>query len=143
MSWLVILASLAVLGLALGGRFRNDGPDSSAATTAAPAVTTTTSTPAATTPAPSARRTPPQRVARIAITASRGDCWLSARVGSVVGRVLFEGVVRRGRTVRVASRVVWVRFGAGENVTLRVNGRPTPVPQGTVDLTLGRGRQPG
>jgi hypothetical protein len=137
-SWIVISGSLVLLVLALGGCFRNNGP-SSAAVLTPPTLATTPRSPSVA-PAVSARRKPPPRVTRVAITASRGDCWLSARAGSAGGRILFEGLVRHGRSVGVASRVVWIRFGASQNVSVRVNGRPTRVPHGTVDLTLGRGR---
>jgi predicted SPOUT superfamily RNA methylase MTH1 len=61
-------------------------------------------------------------------------------VGSAGGKVLFEGVLKRGRTTRFASRTVWIRFGASQNVIVAVNGRAQRITRGTVDVTLGPGR---
>jgi hypothetical protein len=74
------------------------------------------------------------RRATYSITAARGDSWLSARAGSEAGRVLFEGNIGRGETVRLRSRRVWVRFGSASYVDLRINGKLTPLPLfGTYD----------
>lgn len=63
-----------------------------------------------------------KRVA-LGITAARGDCWLEVRVGSASGRLLFAATLRRGESRRFAGRRLWVAFGAGGNLDVRLNGR--------------------
>jgi hypothetical protein len=95
--------------------------------------------------APQSPRRPPKRAAppptatparNVAIKATRGDCWLEARVASPTGAVLFRGLLRRGRAARFKTPAVWISFGASQNVDVRVNGRPRRIPQGTVSLVL-------
>jgi hypothetical protein len=58
------------------------------------------------------------------LAAVRGDCWLAVRIGSRDGRAVFEGFLRRGRTLRLGlARPLWLRLGAPWNVELRVAGR--------------------
>jgi hypothetical protein len=93
----------------------------------------------AATAAPAPRRLAPTE---IVVTGARGSSWVEARVGSETGRLLFEGVVADGRTVRVTAPVVWITFGAAGNLDLRVNGR-TPVPgsfRGTITAVIAHGR---
>ena len=77
---------------------------------------------------------PPPR--GITIKASRGDCWLDARAASPTGRVLFYGLLRRGRTLRLRAQRVWVRFGFAPNVDVRVNGQLRRVSNSTSALVL-------
>lgn len=71
--------------------------------------------------------TPPEgsstRTAVLVLTAARGDCWLSVYSGGFDGQVLYEGLLTSGRSVRVRSARLSVRFGAAANVDLSVNGR--------------------
>ncbi len=70
------------------------------------------------------------------VSAARGDCWVQARAGSGTGRVLFEGVLARGRSVRLEATRVWLRLGAAANVDMVVDGRPRALPPGTVDVLV-------
>jgi cytoskeleton protein RodZ len=75
---------------------------------------------------------------RLLLVASRGDCWLSVRAGSREGRVLYEGMLRRGEKVSVADSRVWIRVGAPWNLEARRNGRPLgglPADTGNVLVT--------
>jgi hypothetical protein len=72
----------------------------------------------------------------ITIRAARGDCWLDARAVSPAGRILYYGLLRRGRTLRLRAPRVWVSFGFAPNVVVRVNGRPRPVSKATSSLVL-------
>jgi hypothetical protein len=73
----------------------------------------------------------------LVLTAARGDCWLSARSGSAEGRVLYEGTLLSGRSLRLDGAQVWVRFGAAANVDVTLNGRETaPLPAGTGDVVV-------
>jgi Domain of unknown function (DUF4115) len=93
-------------------------------------------------PRPIVRRTPRPRKApaatpaSLAITATRGDCWVEVRARSSVGKVLYAGLLATGRTVRFAREKLWLRLGAASNVDIVVNGRPSTIPPGTVELVL-------
>ena len=78
------------------------------------------------------------RLARLGVTASRGDSWLVVRSGSANGPVVFEGVLKQGRFFDVARPRLWIRVGAASNLDLRVNGaRPVSDLFGTVDAVVG------
>jgi hypothetical protein len=68
----------------------------------------------------------------LVVRAARGDCWLEARLRSPTGDVLYRALLRHGRTVRFRAPVLWVEFGAGANVEVRVNGRLQRLPKRTV-----------
>lgn len=74
--------------------------------------------------------------ATVALSAVRGDCWLSVRVGSESGEVLYEGVLMQGDSLRFKRRELWLRLGAASNLEISVDGKPAEVPAGTVDIVL-------
>ena len=76
------------------------------------------------------------RLVTVVVTATRGDCWLSARAGSETGRVLDERVLLEGESVSVRANRVWLSLGASSNVDVLVDREPRPVPAGTVALVL-------
>ena len=80
-----------------------------------------------------------------ALTATAGDVWLSIRSTSEEGRILFEGTLARGETLRfVRSGRLWIRFGAAAYVALSIDGRPARLPLfGTYDAFVSpRGVRP-
>jgi hypothetical protein len=82
-------------------------------------------------------REPRARLARLAVTAARGDCWLEARAGSRAGRVLFAGLLDEGRSLRLVERRLWLAFGAGGNLDVTLNGkRVESFPTGTAAVTI-------
>ncbi len=93
---------------------------------------------------PIARKRPAKRAARkeqpnataLVLVATRGDCWVEVRAGSATGRSLYSGTLASGRTLKFNRPKIWLRLGAASNVDLVVNGRPSTVPSGTVELTL-------
>lgn len=87
---------------------------------AAPAPATTAAQEPA---APPEREPAPVAPLRLTLTAVNGDCWLSVRVGSRDGEVLFEGLLGQGQTVRFARPRLWIRMGAPWNLEARLNGR--------------------
>ena len=104
-----------------------------------------------TTPAPSTleraaphvrvRTTAPAPVAaRLVLAATRGPCWLSVRLGSETGRVLYEGMLEPGRTARFSGKRLWIRIGAPWNLVATLNGKVVTLPAalGNVVVTLGR-----
>jgi cytoskeleton protein RodZ len=82
-----------------------------------PAPTTTT------TEQPRHPRRNRSRLARLVVTAARGDCWLSVRVGSREGAVLYEGMLAEGTSLRFARKRLWLRMGAPWNLRAELNGR--------------------
>lgn len=59
----------------------------------------------------------------VRLLAARGDCWLSVRRGSETGEVLYEGLLRRGASLRFRLRSLWIRMGAPWNLDVRIGGR--------------------
>lgn len=73
----------------------------------------------------------------VTLTAARDDSWVEVRRESSTGRVLFDGIVQKGKSIRVAGHRFWARFGALGNFDLTVNGRPVhPAFNGTVDTLI-------
>jgi cytoskeleton protein RodZ len=83
------------------------------------------STTVPTVPAPAPR---PPATARLALVASRGTCWLSARLGSETGKLLYERTLEPGQTARLVGRRLWVRLGAPWNVDATLNGKRVALP---------------
>jgi hypothetical protein len=84
------------------------------------------------------RATPPPRPF-FTFSAARGDSWLSIRVGSSAGKVLYEGLLQKGRTLRYRASTLWVRLGAATYVDVRVGKRKKfDLPFGTADVLLDR-----
>jgi hypothetical protein len=82
-------------------------------------------------------RAAPARTALLVLTAARGDCWLSVRAGALDGRVLYEGILTRGRSIRVKDARLSVQFGAAANVDLSLNGKKlAALPTGTADVVV-------
>jgi len=108
------LAGLALLGLDMDRR------------TAPPLVPKPL--PAAVTP-PQGRvapiETPTRRAlpSRLVLTAIRGDCWLAVRQGSAAGALVWQGLLRRGASIRLGRPPLWVRMGAPWNVAARLGNR--------------------
>jgi cytoskeleton protein RodZ len=104
----------------------------STAPTPPPAVTT------------KAERTKPSRhrrpaLARLVVTAAGGECWLSVRLGSEDGPVLYEGLLQEGASLRFVRRRLWVRIGAPWNLLATLNGRPVQgLPADTGNLLVTR-----
>jgi hypothetical protein len=103
-------------------------PEPAVATPPAPARFPVARKPASARPAPAATS--------LTITATRGDCWTEVRAGSSSGAVLYSGLLSSGSTLKFNRNRLWLRLGASSNVDITVNGRPSTVPSGTVELTL-------
>jgi cytoskeletal protein RodZ len=87
----------------------------------APATTAETTPPPTPPPAPGAAEA---RLAKLVLTAARGDCWVQVRAGSANGRLIYEGTVQQGQAQRFArwSRL-WLELGAPSNLNAQLNGR--------------------
>jgi hypothetical protein len=125
-------AVLVLVALALIGG--NDAERTS--TSANPPPVTTAPQPATTPPPPTTTdRQPQPGDALLVVRATRGECPLSVRADSEEGVSLYEGVLARGRSVRLFRARLWIRLGAAENVDLTLNGQPVErLPAGTLDL---------
>jgi cytoskeleton protein RodZ len=89
-------------------------------------------------PVARAKKEPAAPSARLVLAAARGDCWLIIRLASRNGRVLYEGLLAEGETLRVTGRRLWVRMGAPWNLEARLNGRALrdlPADTGNVIVT--------
>jgi cytoskeleton protein RodZ len=87
----------------------------------APATTAETTPPPTPPPAPAS---PDIRLAKLVLSAARGDCWVQVRAGSARGRLIYEGTLQQGQTQRFArwSRL-WLELGAPSNLNAQLNGR--------------------
>jgi hypothetical protein len=111
-------ATLVAAGV-LAWRF-GAGPEERTVPVPSPPPPATTTTPS---PPTKPGRDGSPALARLVVTAARGDCWLSIRAGSGDGRVLYEGTLREGHSLRFARKRLWVRIGAPWNLEARLNGR--------------------
>lgn len=105
-------------------------------TTVAPTRAEPTQPSPAKTTEPTATASAP-KLTNVLVTASRGDCWVQARLGSQTGAVLDERVLLQGETMRLRGRQVWLAVGASGNVDVTVNGKPRQLPSGTISVVLG------
>jgi cytoskeletal protein RodZ len=86
--------------------------------------------------APPARTAPKPRRAQIAFVASRGTCWLSVRLGSSSGRVLYERTLQLGERAQFAGRNLWIRIGAPWNIDATLNGKRVQLPASVADVMV-------
>jgi len=42
-----------------------------------------------------------------------------------MGRVVFQGILSQGDSKRFSARRLWFRFGVGDHLEVKVNGKPT------------------
>jgi hypothetical protein len=75
----------------------------------------------------------------IAISATRGRCWLSVRTGGPNGSEIFQGVLEQGHALHYRVRQnLWVRMGRPDVIDITVGGRRVnglPAAPGNVLLT--------
>jgi cytoskeletal protein RodZ len=112
-----VLAAAALVGL---GAWQLDGSGGTRAPTPnpSPPATHVRRPPAAATPPP--ERSPPV----LTLTAVRGSCWLSVRLGSSTGPTVYEQTLQAGHTERfVLSKPLWVRAGAPWNLDATIGPR--------------------
>lgn len=134
-AWVLVLAAVGAVAVVLVGLIGLDGKKHPAAspppTASSPPPTLPTATTTTRAVAPPARPKPKARVVRLALTASRGRCWLEARAGSPNGRVLDSGMLEAGQSLRLAGRRIWIRLGAPTQLDATVDGRRAELPPTT------------
>jgi hypothetical protein len=137
---LLALALLVLNVLAFSGALVDEETATPSAPQPPPAETDLAQPPERTRDEPIARRRPERPRAPIGptliLSATRGDCWVEVRAGSATGQALYAGTLTTGRSLRFNRPKLWLRLGAASNVDIVVNGRPSSVPPGTVELTV-------
>lgn len=136
----VALAALAVVIWGNDTASHASSPKLGTSTSKSPSAT-----PAPTAPATSSTRggydsrpaATPTKPIRLRLTAARGDSWVEIRANNPRGRILFAGVVQKGKSVVIQGARLWTRFGALGNLDVRLDGRPVhPKWTGTVETVI-------
>lgn len=128
--WLLALGLLAASAALLAWRLSSAGGHHAAVLPTTPTHATTSVAP------PTPHHPAVVRVARIALVASRGSCWLAVRIGSKLGRPVFERTLQPGEAVRFVSTRLWLRIGAPWNLDARLNGKALPLPGTTGNVVV-------
>ena len=128
---LLVLPLAAVLAL-VAWQLAGSGDHHRAAPAAPPTATHATEPSAAPTPRPVERKPP----VRIQLRATRGPCWLSVRLGSENGRVLYEGTLEQDGSARFIARRLWIRFGAPWNLDATLDRNPLRLPDTTGNVVV-------
>jgi Domain of unknown function (DUF4115) len=79
---------------------------------------------------------PAAKEATVVLAAALGDCWLEVRQGSSTGKVVYLGTLVKGKSVSARGAKLWVRFGAPQNATLKLNGKAAAIPGGTQNVLI-------
>jgi hypothetical protein len=79
---------------------------------------------------------PRSKTARFDLVAARGPCWLSVRLGSDSGRLLYERTLEAGERARFVAGRLWLRIGAPWNVDATLNGRRTQLPSSLANVLV-------
>jgi cytoskeleton protein RodZ len=131
--WLLAVAVLAASIAVLAWRLSSNG---SHPATPAPGPAQTRAATRAALPVAPRTATQPVTVARIALLATRGPCWLSVHLGSAIGRSVYEGTLEQGRSARFSSTRLWIRIGAPWNLDATLNGKAVQLPASTGDVVV-------
>jgi cytoskeleton protein RodZ len=75
-------------------------------------------------------------VARLLVTARRGDCWLQVHRGSATGTILFQGTLENGQNQVFTGRKLWLTLDRPENLRIVLNGRTRRLPVGGVKTLI-------
>jgi cytoskeleton protein RodZ len=132
--WLLVVAALAASIAALAWGLSGKGGGHHAGPP--PSTTQRRTTTRAALPAAPRTSTQPKPVARIALVARRGRCWLSIHLGSATGKLVYERTLEQGRTARFVSPRLWIRIGAPWNLDATLNGKAVQLPASTGDVVV-------
>ena len=128
----LLVIPFAVLLALIGWRIASG--DGGHATKPAPPPPRTPAT-ASVQPSPPTSHARPE-IARFALVAAHGPCWISVRLGSEHGRLLFERTLEPGQTARCIARRLWIRLGAPGSLDATLNGKPVQLPDATGDVVV-------
>jgi cytoskeletal protein RodZ len=71
----------------------------------------------------------PEELAKLVLTAARGDSFLQVRSGGVNGRLLWEGTLEQGQAQRfLRYHRLWLDLDQPENLNAKLNGRRVELP---------------
>ena len=87
-------------------------------------------------PARVAAKPPVAHAARLKLSASRGDCWVSIRKDSATGPELYTGTLVKGKSLSFPLGKLWIRFGAPQNVDAFVGAKKRAVPTISFNVTV-------
>lgn len=125
----------AVLLALIGWQLTRPGGGHHSVTHAPPAPPTVTTA----APHVRARTTAPAPVAaRLVLAAIRGPCWLSVRLGSETGRLVYEGTLEQGKTARFSAGRLWIRIGAPWNLVATLNRSAVALPSSLGNVVVTR-----
>jgi cytoskeleton protein RodZ len=129
----VVVGVIAAL-VWIGGR-TTDRPDLAAVPPATPAPADAPQAPAPQSPSAPAEKQPPPAPPQLVLAAARGDSWLSVRLGSADGKLLYEETLKQGGRARFSlKRPLWIRIGAPASVDATVGGKRARLPDDPVTL---------
>jgi hypothetical protein len=123
------LAALASLGLLL---VVGDRPPRGEVVTAAPLREShdATARPVARRGKTTANTAPNTEEVALRLAAAHGASWLAVRRDSADGRLLWEGILERGKSLSFQGEL-WLRLGAPSNLVARLNGDRAALPRRT------------
>jgi cytoskeleton protein RodZ len=138
---LVVVPVALAVGLVAWGFSLGGGHHHHPAFAPAPPHTRVSTTTAAPVPPTATQKPGP---ARISLVATRGPCWLSVRLGSATGRLLYERKLEQGQAVGFSGPRLWIRIGAPWNLDGTLNGKRVQLPGSTGNvIATTRGLQAG
>jgi hypothetical protein len=74
-------------------------------------------------PQPAASPVAKSRPVYAVFSAARGRSWVTVRVGGETGKVLYEGILEQGKTLRFGvKQALWVRMGRPSQLDVRLAG---------------------
>jgi helix-turn-helix protein/uncharacterized protein DUF4115 len=89
-----------------------------------------------TTPRPAVPAVPKPRRAEIAFIATRGPCWLSVRLGSSTGQLLYERTLQPGQRAQFSGPHLWIRIGAPWNLDATLDGKNVQLPASLANVVV-------
>jgi len=131
----VVVAALAIVGVVVW-QLGSSGTKV-AATTTQPRPTSTHVVTRTTRPKGPTRPSRPASAAMLTLSAARGNCWLSVRIGSAAGKLVYQRTLQQGQIVRFGlRRPLWIRLGAPWNLdaTLGHSPRTSSLPARTGNI---------
>jgi hypothetical protein len=69
--------------------------------------------------------------ARLAVRATVGDSWMEVRAGSASGRLVYSGTLEQGQRKSFEGRRLHLALAKPANVSVRLSGRQTELPEGS------------
>jgi cytoskeleton protein RodZ len=74
------------------------------------------------------------------LTATRDDSWVIVRVGGPTGKIVYQGILAQGKTLRYGlKQALWVRMGRPSALDVRVGAKPVAgLPSSPANVLLTR-----